>query len=95
MKCIPKLTLCSDIDGVPECHIARIWQREGFNPNAKSWKIDSPGFTTGKATNCCFELYEYPSHSRSGKTEIITPGTTKTIMWNIRSLKVSKENCAN
>lgn len=93
-KCKPKLALCSDVDNMPLCMPGRYWIHHGFNKTSidptKKWKIVSPLMTTRNHTNCNFVIFEYPRHSRAGRTEKILPGTSKDIPWNIRSLKKTR-----
>ena len=90
-QCRPKLTLCTEVNDTPLCRPGLYWIHHGFNKtrinHTKTWRIISPLMTTKNNINCNFLIFEYPRHSRAGKTEKIVPGTSKDILWNIRSLK--------
>jgi len=91
--CQPRLTLCSDINGRNYCDLARKWKSWNFNSGAWRWTIQSPSFGPDGRRNCCFEIFEHKHRSIAGRSEVIRPGTHKQIYWNIRSFKMSRENC--
>jgi len=91
-SCSPTIRLCSKVNGITVCKRGTLWIRRNFNKDAQSWRVISPFLSNGKK-NCCFQIFEYPKHSKQGRSKIIKPGDTEKIDWNIRSIKVSENTC--
>ena len=90
LSCKPNIQLCSKANGEPVCKKGRVWIRQNFNNNAESWKIKTPLMGSQDKRSCNFQVFEYPRFSKQGRYEVIKPGTTVEIFWNIRSLRHSK-----